>query len=176
MYGGIAKRLGFSWPVLRRPLWVLVAAAHIPALINSWTSFVTAGFAAEQLGGCVALTATMLFFVLKFVDVHALRLRSDRRSWVAIGLVVLLLHVGAFDARVDAAITPASITVAMATLLVAGLARVSCVFSTALRRCAATLKSGSRLVRSNETAWSDPFRPHCWVLALRLFTLRAPPA
>ena len=176
MYGGLARQPRIAWSAFRRPLWVVLAAAHIPALVTALTSFINSGFEAEWLGGCVALTATMLFFVLKFVDVRALRLRSDRRSLVAMCVIVLLLHTGALDARIDATMAPQCLTVVMTTLLLAGLARVSGVLAATFRRATATVKLGSLLRQSNETAWSDPFRPHCWVLAYRFFTLRAPPA
>lgn len=158
-----------------RGIWLAVALAHGPGLVGAWERWIGGGFDPRGLGGLVTLSLAMVFFALKIVDVPWLRLRTDRRSLVAMGLVVALLHVDVIRPDAVVANIPEYTTLMASTLLAAGALRRS-------RRCISTCRRASRdvastnpLLRSNETAWLDAFRPHCWVLASRLYLLRAPP-
>lgn len=156
--------------------WLLMLGAHTPALIGAWRSLGASGGTVGRVGGCIVLTLSMAFFALKVRDIALLRIRPDRRTWVAIFLVVALLHLDAINASHNVAIAPEY------TLLVAGTLAACKAISVFRRHRQARPHSASSsvhlssLMRSADTAWFDTFRPRCWVLAFRAFELRGPPA
>jgi len=152
-----------------------VAIAHAPALAGAWTTWAEAGFDPARLSGCIALTLATVFFVLKVVDLPCLRIRADRRAWVAIVLVLGLIHVNALRPEQMSAAVPEYSAVLVTTILATGLTFVRPLARAVLRRARSTRLTAA-LRPSSETVWFDIFRPHCWVLASRLFALRAPPA
>jgi hypothetical protein len=144
--------------------------------VGAWEHWIGGGFDPRGLGGLATLSLAMVFFALKIVDVPWLRLRTDHRSLVAMGLVVALLHVDVIRPDTAVANVPEYTTLVASTLLVAGALRRSRRYMNTSRCASRDVASMSPLLRSNETAWLDAFRPHCWVLASRLYLLRAPPA
>ncbi len=81
----------------KRALWALLVLLHAPAFLGTWTSLVTSGLDVGLFAQCIGLSASMLLFALKFLDVPFLRWRTDWRSCVAIGLVVATAHLGLFE-------------------------------------------------------------------------------
>jgi hypothetical protein len=174
--GGFLKQAWLRTPMLSRMVWVLMVVLHAPALVKAWSSFVGGGFDLSHVGGPIALSLSMAFFALKLRGAASLRFRADRRSAVAICLILAFIHVDVLRTDSGVAVLPECAKIVATTVLVAGLTRVRRVLSTALIR--ARSKVGRRLpsIQSNETVWHDAFRPRCWVLASRLYSLRAPPA
>ncbi len=155
-------------------LWILVAGSHVPGLVSSWRGVIGGGLGFDELRGCVLLTCVTLFCVLKVLDVGFLRFHTDRRSQVAIVLAVALLHLGVVAPGDQIAILPEYGTVVAATLLVISMVHVRRAVVRATQ--AVLIRFGSSTTSSlGETVWIDQLRPHCWVLASHLFTLRAPP-
>jgi len=161
--------------VLRRSAWAIVALSHAPALVGAWSKWVAGGFDPAPFGGCVAITLATLFFFLKVVDLPCLRLRTDRRAWVAIILVVGLVHVDALRPGHLSAAIPEYALAAATTLLALGFSRIHRLAKEIQRRVQ-SWRPPAPLTHSREIAWLDAFHPHCWVLTLRTFALRAPPA
>lgn len=157
---------------IRRGLWLLMGVGHLPACLGTWQAVLTDG---SRLGACLGLTATFAFFALKFLDVACLRFRADRRSMIALAVVVAVLHVDVLRPENAPPLLVEGAAVVAATWML-GLAEpirhlaktASATSRTALRRAIAT-------ARTANTFSLDAFHPHCWVLVLRLRLLRAPP-
>ena len=179
--GALLRRALERWAVrpsnlIRRIIWLAVALAHAPGLMAAWGHWLGGCFDPAELGGCITLSLAMVFFALKIVDVSWLRLRTDRRSLVAMGLILALLHIDVIKPNVPLTNIPEYTTLMATTLLAAGLAREGRRQARVVRRASVSVGSTIPLLRSNDTVWFDVFRPRCWVLACRLYLLRAPPA
>ncbi|MFQ5590501.1 MAG: hypothetical protein ACE5HE_04985 [Phycisphaerae bacterium] len=161
--------------IMSRCFWLLMGIGHTPAFIKAWDTFISSGMRIELAGGCMLLTASMILFALKTCDVACLRFRVDRRRFIAMVLAVGLIHFDCLVPTLDSAVVANGVAVVVTTsamaeafLSVRGRSRptrrhvVSRVPLTLARRFA-----GNNLL--------DDARPHCWVLALTLFILRAPP-
>ncbi len=175
LHAPIGRRAARTSVPFRQLFWLLMLAGHTPALVGAWRSFVVNGLAVERLGGCVLLTLTMVFFALKARDIALLRFRSDRRSWVAIVMVVALLHLDVVRTGDDPTLVPQYTTLIATTWLAVKICLVRRHLRPVLMSATSTPVHLSSLMRSADTAWLDAFRPRCWVLAFRLFLLRAPP-
>ncbi len=173
---GLLKRTRVQALPLRRILWSLVALAHAPGLIGAWRSFTSGVFAAEDLRGCVLLTLSMLFLALKVCDVRFLRFRTDPRSCIALGLVVALLHVNVIHAGDGPTLIPEYTTLVVTVALAGSSALVRRRLHLARTFATAITRHLPRLLPAAGTVWLDTVRPRCWVLLLRVFRLRAPPA
>ena len=160
--------------VLRRGLWALMGACHLPGLVGSWGALLGDGLSFDRLRGCALLSAATVFFVLTVCDVACLRCHTDRRSTVAIVLAVAFLHLSVVAPGALISILPAYETVVATALLLGGMVRVRRAVIRATQAVTVRHRAATT-VALNETAWCDPFRPHCWVLASHLFALRAPP-
>lgn len=169
------RRVGSAHDLLPRCLWGVMAAAHIPALLSVWDSFITSGFDVARLGGCIALSLTMLFFALKIYGVTFLRMPSQPRSWVAMSLIVVLVHLDVLSPHPHTSIVPQCLTVVTSVICVAVAVHLGRALTRALRRVNTSLNCRFHTTRSTETVWFDAFRPHCWVRAAHLYALRAPP-
>ncbi|MGB2985310.1 MAG: hypothetical protein WBE26_05455 [Phycisphaerae bacterium] len=163
-------------PPLRRVFWVLMVVAHAPALVGAWRLFVENGFDAEPLFGSIALTFSMVFFALKVGDVAFLRFRPGRRSFVAFCMVVALVHLDVIRPNDDPTLVPECTVLTATTWLVGTLPLVRRTPREALSRTGSAFKYRPPVRPTAGTVWLDAFRPHCWVLAFRFFSLRAPPA
>lgn len=165
----------FPW---RRGFWLLMALGHARALVGAWTALLGTGLAAERLGTCTLLTLSMAFFVLKLRDVSWLRWRADRRSFVALCMVIALLHANALKGSDS----PPTVIPEYTALVVTTTFLV--VQTSQLRRLLRSRSAGPTsdavedlgLAPVGHTIWLDSFRPHCWVHPHRVFGLRAPPA
>ena len=161
-------------PVIGRCFWAVMGIAHTPALIGAWGSFLEGGMKVSSLGGCVFLTASMLFFALKLYGVHFLRFHPGRRSILALVLVVGLIH---FDC-LRPAFASAGAEDCVAIIATTSLVGVAVLAS---KRWPASVHSkiGTGLYflprRFSGRILIESFDPRCWVLALGLFRLRAPP-
>ncbi len=168
------KSVGLSASGSRRWLWALMAASHLPGLVGSCRTLVGGDLSFDALRGCFLLTAATAFFVLKICDVAFLRFHTDRRSTVAIVLAIAFLHLGVVAPGAQISILPEYESVVATALLAGCMVRVRRAVIRATQSVVVRHRSATTVALS-ETAWSDPFRPHCWVLASRLFALRAPP-
>ena len=173
------KSISHSHPfanALNRGFWVLMLFAHAPALISAWRCCLAEGLQLDMLGGCVVLTASMVFFVLKLRDIGWLRFRTDRRSLLALGLVVALIHLDCLQPGLRTEVASKCAVVLVTTAIVVAiprmirLLRAGCAERGTTRRC--RLSDGRFL----DKTWLDTSQPRCWVLARNLFRLRAPPA
>ncbi len=151
-------------------------AAHAPAVVGAWRSVVGSEFEVERLGGCIALTLSMLFFALKVRDVAFLRLRTDRRSLAALCIIVALLHVNVVRPHGDPTMVPQCAVLVATTWLVGHLPMTRRALRVLRTRIAKTPGHRPPVTPLTDTVRLDMFRPHCRVLAFRLFCLRAPPA
>jgi hypothetical protein len=153
-----------------------MALAHAPALLGAWRSLFESGFGLERLGGCFVLTLSMLFFALKLRDVACLRFRTDRRSCIALCIIVALLHTNTILPDTNPTIIPECTTLVLTTWLTSQMPLTRRVLVAIPARVAASLRRRDPVTPSTETIWLDAFRPHCFALVLRVFGLRAPPA
>ncbi len=163
-------------PKLRRLFWLIMVVGHAHGLVGAWRSSVASGFDLEPLGGCILLLLSMLFFVLKLGDVAFLRFRADRRSFVAFCVVVAFLHLGVLRPGDDPTLIPEYTALAATTWLASGLLLRSRTPRESLARTETPGRHGPSMGPRGRTIWLDAFRPHCWILAFRVFNLRAPPA
>ncbi|TWT42008.1 hypothetical protein RAS1_31350 [Phycisphaerae bacterium RAS1] len=76
---------------LRRSIWAVILVLHMPAWMGTVGRI--GGEAAEiDPLRLLAMTLVQAFFVFKVLDVRWLRLPRKPRSWLAFGLVVVLMH------------------------------------------------------------------------------------
>ena len=169
------QRMDSANNLLPRCLWGLMAASHAPALVNVWQSFIAGGFDVARLGGCIALSLAMVFFGLKMYGVTFLHIPSRPRSWVAMSLIVVLVHLDVLSPHPHTSVVPQCLTLVTSVICVAIAVRLSRELMRILRRACTLLNCQFHMTRSTETVWFDAFRPHCWVRAARLYALRAPP-
>ncbi|MHC4697490.1 MAG: hypothetical protein ACYTFA_12180 [Planctomycetota bacterium] len=162
--------------ILSRCFWLLMGVAHTPALVSAWESYLQGGMRMELLGGCIVLTASMLLFALKTCDVAFLRLNPDRRALLAMVLAVGLIHFDCLSRTLDSASVANGAAIVATTSLAAGLTLAGRALSRALARSTGSSHYPSLLGRFTRNLCLDDSRPCCWVLALGLFALRAPPA
>jgi hypothetical protein len=90
-FGGRLSRFGrkgFAW-LARVLLWGGLVAIHLPLLAGALVTSLSHG---EGWAGTLLLAGSTLLFVLKLVDVPALRLPRDWRARLTVFAVVALLH------------------------------------------------------------------------------------
>ncbi len=162
--------------VFSRLFWGLMILAHAPGLIAAGRAGLMNGFGVELLSGSVLLVASMVFFVLKIRGVPWLRLQTNRRSVIAVCLVVMLIHLECIRPGLRGELLSQCTVVLVTTSLVfavpRGVRRVRS--SLASRHSSSSLRSFDD--RPTGVIWLDSYRPRCWVLVLSLLRLRAPPA
>ncbi len=158
-----------------KALWLLMGACHAPALWGAWGSLTGGAFSAEHLAGFFLLFASMVFFGLKVCDLPVLRLTVRRRGWVAVAIVVALLHLDVVRPSDDPTLIPECTALVASTWLLGAepidraLERVrGWLIQASTRKCP--------LAQHADSVWLDAFRPHCWTLVLGQSTPRAPPA
>ena len=166
----------FSSSTLRRSLWVSMLALHVPALIASWRVFIQSGLDVGPLGGCLALSAAVLFFVLKLWGVPCLQFATDRRSLMVITVAVTLLHADAIGTRLNFVAVPQNVPLTATALLATGLTRVQSVTKAALAHGRGISKRRILTLLFNHSAWLGAFIPHHRILAALVCIPRAPPA
>ena len=179
MIDGMYRRLSITtfptWTILSRSFWALMGAVHASALVSALKACIGSGTELKGLGACITLSIAMLFFLLKFGGVSFLRFRTGKRACVAICLTVALIHIDCIQPSLEGTLASDCTAILATTTLACGLTRVPQTVRAALARSAGVSKPSASAKRSNEVVWLDGFRPRCWVLAARLFLLRAPP-
>jgi hypothetical protein len=85
-----------------RLAWYGVAILHAPAVVGALRAFVVEDVTVGRFGRLAALLASILFFVLKGRDVAFLRWNHNWRSWLGVGLVVVIVHLGAIEKSISA--------------------------------------------------------------------------
>lgn len=161
---------------LRSAFWLLMMAAHAPGLIAAWRALLTTGSPADHLRACLFLSISMVFFVLKLRDVRWLRIRADRHSWVAMGMIIALLHTNAIQRHGDDSSTTPYVAVIATTWLAGHMPVIRRTLRRLMSRSSTGLTGLQPVAGPGETIWTESFHPRCWVLALRGLRLRAPPA
>ncbi len=73
-----------------RAFWLVMLGGHAKATLAAWVALLW-GSASDPVR-VVGLSLAIAFFALKVLDVAWLRFRTDRRSLVALSLIVALLH------------------------------------------------------------------------------------
>ncbi len=160
-----------------RLFWAVMLIGHTPG----WLA-VTAAFAGEVVDALHALrwlvlTLSQVLFAAKLVNPNWLRVHCDRRSWVALTLVLVLLH-GDVLRRVctheSLEAAPAVPVLAAATVLVGVLPRllpavVRLASSPSMARCALRLRSYV------ETAYAVMLSTPLLPALVRVCPDRAPP-
>lgn len=153
----------------------MMALSHAPALMGAWQALLADGVAFEPLGRCVGLSLAVLFFVLKAHASAFLPLPTDRRSIVAICMVVGLLHVDVVRPVHDPTLVADTAALVAATCLVASLRPVRRALGEALGAAMSPFKCRQLVTHSTGGVCVDDVRPHSWLLFVGLFSLRAPP-
>ncbi|UCF32785.1 MAG: hypothetical protein JSV78_10675, partial [Phycisphaerales bacterium] len=92
MQGKAHRFAGWTTEALARGFWLILLILHTPALLASWRFGMVQGFNAEVLSGCMLLSLTVVFFVLKLCGLRCLRVRLGQQGWIAVCLVVALIH------------------------------------------------------------------------------------
>ena len=175
MHSTVSGHIRSLGPGVRRAAWLLIAAAHLPGLVSSWRVLFTDALDMERLGACGVLTLTMIFFALKVRGVAFLRFRTDRRSRVAVCIVVALLHLDVFRPSGVPTVVPECAILVATTWLVGSLPVVRRGLRSVLARAGSAFKYRPPITPSTDTVWLDTVRPRCWTLAFFFFSLRGPP-
>ena len=162
--------------MLSRGFWLLMGAVHAYALWASWRSFLSSAPDGAGLDGCLTLTLSMVFFALKVGGASFLEFRGGRRAWVAICLLVAVVHIDCVDPSLTGALSDDATDLLATTMLIGGLTRAPETTRNALDRVVSLYPPWGLTDRSGEVVWLDTYRPRCLVLASHLFLLRAPPA
>ncbi|MCO6435694.1 MAG: hypothetical protein J5J06_01235 [Phycisphaerae bacterium] len=167
----------FSRSLTWRVFWGAMILAHAEALVSVWRGLIESGPTTSTIGGCVAVSLSVLFFAIKLSHPDWLHIRGDRRGWVAVFLVLSLIHAHCLPTSADAPpeMTAFAVLTASAvggTLLVLELAKRSSKGRRGLDVPSSLLAPCVDWVRNR--LLDD--RPTCRVLALHAFSLRAPPS
>lgn len=108
--------------VASRSVWLLMAAAHGPALASSWASLAGEGHFLITLLGFLGLLVAEVFFALKVLDVSFLRFRLTRHAWIALLMGAALIHVDTLPPMASGSSVPSAPVIVATTLLAGGLA------------------------------------------------------
>ena len=162
-------------PSVRRWIWGLIGIAHLPALAGAWWGFLSRQAGPGDFAGCVALTLTVVFVLLKMCDVRMLRFKATRQSCVAFCVVVLLIHADVLSPASEPSIVPECTTAVATAWLVSSLKPIRQRVQQLLVLSRSPVRRPAPALSFADTLWLDSFHPHCWTRALGLFRLRAPP-
>lgn len=149
---------------------------HTPAVVGAWKECLASGFTPDRVGTCLFLVLSLIFFGLKFGDARCLRIRLNGRSWVAVCIIVALLHINVINPSHEPSGVPQYIAVLVTTCIVSQIPFVRRALVALATRMSLRLHCTLPAGRAAGTVWLDTHRPNCWVLAFRIFCLRAPPA
>jgi len=173
---GLFRALRVFAPVIGQCFWASMGFIHVFALIATWRSYFDGGPDASGFVACITLSLAMLFFVLKVGGASCLRFHPSKRAWVAAFLLVAWIHIDSIDPNVTGILAGDCTDLLATTMLLGGLTEAPKAARAALDRSALSFKLRVSTGRSGEIVWLNEFEPRCWVLASRLFSLRAPPA
>jgi len=163
---------------LGRAFWALMLAVHTPA----WLGSCDLGGWAPQRGDllrCLLLTLSQVLFLLKLAGVPWLRFTATRRTWLALGLALALLHAGVASRALHDETTPlaSGLSAVLNLPLAAGIAGAMI-----LRRHYGARGVGparQSLWLALRPALTDPRQaflpPRNWLLARTCLPNRAPP-
>ncbi len=150
--------------------------SHAPAVIGAWKECVVSGISPGRVGTCLFLSFSIVFFVLKIFDVRWLQFRFNRQSWVAVCIIVALLHTNVlYESNEPSGLTP-YVAVLVTAYIVGHIPLVRRVLVALATRMSLRLRGTLTPGHSTGTVWLDTICPNCWVLTFRIFGLRAPPA
>ncbi len=169
-------RTGSILPIYKRCLWLGMMAAHGPALVGAWRSFIADDMATEHLGGCLGLSLAMLFFALKLCGVAQLRFPVNRRAWLALTLIVALIHVDCLQPGVNEAGSRRWAVVAAVSILLVDPTRVARTLAGLLAKLRSIGNETPTFCRVGRTYWLNFFLPHGRVLLLNSGIPRSPPS
>ncbi|MBI4719154.1 MAG: hypothetical protein HY763_15240 [Planctomycetes bacterium] len=166
---GISVLTASAW----RGFWGLMIYGHAGAALSAWTDCLAApaGLGGSAALRAVVLSAAVLFFGLKLLDVAWLRIQRGRRPLVAAIAIVAVLHVNVVQRAVggDAEYSPLQ----FGAVLVLGAAVESELILRGCRQWGAS-RTPARLRRCSRR-WPAAER-HAWAVAVRaLFSLYTPP-
>lgn len=169
-------RTGSILPIYKRCLWLGMMAAHGPALVGAWRSFIADGLATEHLGGCLGLSLAMLFFALKLCGVAQLRFPENRRAWLAMTLIVALIHVDCIQPGENEAESQRWAVIAAVSILLADPTLVARALTALLAKLRSIGNETSAVCSAGRTCWLNFFLPHSRVLLLNSGIPRSPPS
>lgn len=173
---GIRSIVNRSWtPTLVRGFWASMGIVHASALISASTSFINGGPDASGLAGCLALTLSVVYFGLKVCGVSILRFRPGKRAWVVAGLLCVLIHADCIRPGFNDLLASGYPDLLATAAFVGGVCQIPGIRCLSRRRCDPSSRAGESAGWSIRAIDLTGFLPHCWVLAARLFRLRAPP-
>lgn len=161
-------------PNVWRAFWALMMVAHGPALVGVWGDWWSTGASVASLGSCATLSAAMVFFALKLHRPRFLHLRGDRRSWVAVLLILALIHADCLPGTQPG--DPGDVTMALIAVSAVGAAAVIVFLrSVAVRVIPLVAAPGTGRRHRFPPIWLDELLPVGRLLARRAHALRAPP-
>lgn len=169
-------RIGSILPVLKRFIWLGMMAAHGPAFVGAWRSFIADGLATEHLGGCLGLSLAMLFFALKLCGVAQLRLPENRRAWLAMTLIVALIHVDCIQPGENEAGSQRWAVIAAVSILLADPTRLTRSLAALLAKLRSIGNETPAVCSVGRHHWLNFFIPHSRVLLLYSGIPRSPPS
>ncbi len=164
-----------SAQTLGRCFWALMCGMHAFALAAVWRSLFDGGLETSELAGCFTLSLSVAFFLLKVAGVSFLRINPSKRAWVAACLLVAWIHVDCVDPNLTGILSGDCADLIVSTVLIGGLTQIPERVRATLDRSVCVYNSRISSGRSFRTVWLDDSQPRCWVLASRLYSLRAPP-
>ena len=156
--------------------WALLAAVHLPALLVSWNEVLRAGLDATRLGGCLGLSAALVFFLLKLLNLEILRFDTSIKSRVIITIAVVLLHSNVLQKHLDAALVSKNVPLVATTMLCLGVNRVQRAIEHAVRQSSGKCRQRLLALPPGYFTRLWAARPSRWILTSRLCIPRAPPA
>lgn len=110
-----------------RIIWLLVLAAHLPALASALVALGNGGNPVVVGARVAALALSCLLFLLKVADSPVVRWRSGRQSLLSLAIIVALLHADVLRRRtvetqdIDTSAYPVAFLVGGLTLLLPAL-------------------------------------------------------
>lgn len=169
-------RLRLISPLLCRGFWLLMVVVHALGLIATWRSYLTGIDQLSALIAGVTLSLSMLFFLLKVWGVSFLKVRPTKAAWVAACLLIAWIHLDCVDPTLTGELSGSYADLVATTVLFGGVTQVSRTVRVVFERSLRLRSRRAPGAQAGGIAWFDEFHPRCWVLASRLFMLRAPPA
>lgn len=160
-----------------RLFWLAMLIGHAPAQFIAYRHWITHGLDSHDLVGQVVLAISMIFFLLKFIDVKWLRCRVDGRSLVTMTLVVALLHWDCLRPRLcDDALDQYRVVLALTPVLTLADPRWRRRFQRSLAVLARSGQPSGLFPAAHDSAYVPELLCHGWVFVTPAHPLRAPPA
>lgn len=113
----LVLRLAPRATALRRTFWLLMMGLHAPAIIGVFQALLSGGDVTVSPARLLGIASSFAFFTLKLADVRWLRFRSGWRSWIAVVLVLALIHAEGLGIAAHGTIVPQIMAVLSGSLL-----------------------------------------------------------